>query len=88
MNSIEEKKHKTIREIQFDKYLKETKEQIELINKGLEVKKHLGENTYCHYTYDKKYYIDEVIKYFEGKGYKVQRLPTECPVAYKISIIW
>ena len=88
MNSIEEKKNKTIREIQFDKYLKETKEQIELINKGLEVKKHLGENTYCHYTYDKKYYIDEVIKYFEGKGYKVQRLLTECPVAYKINIIW
>ncbi len=88
MNSIEEKKNKTIREIQFDKYLKETKEQIELINKGLEVKKHLGENTYCHYTYDKKYYIDEVIKYFEGKGYKVQRLPTECPVVYKINIMW
>ena len=39
MNSIEEKRNKTIREIQFDKYLKETKEQIELINKGLEVKK-------------------------------------------------
>ena len=76
MNSIEEKRNKTIREIQFDKYLKETKEQIELINKGLEVKKHLGENSYCHYTYDKKYYIDEVIKYFEGKGYKVHRLPT------------
>ena len=88
MNSIEEKRNKTIREIQFDKYLKETKEQIELINKGLEVKKHLGENSYCHYTYDKKYYIDEVIKYFEGKGYKVQRLPTECPNAYKINIIW
>ena len=88
MNSIEEKRNKTIREIQFDKYLKETKEQIELINKGLEVKKHLGENTYCHYTYDKKYYIDEVIKYFEGKGYKVQHLPSECPVSYRLNIIW
>lgn len=55
---------------------------------SIEVKKHLGNNTYCHYTYDKKYYIDEVIKYFEGKGYKVQRLPTECPVSYKINIIW
>ena len=88
MNSIEEKRNKTIREIQFDKYLKETKEQIELINKGLEVKKHLGENSYCHYTYDKKYYIDEVIKYFEGKGYRVQRLPSECAVSYKINIIW
>ena len=85
MNSIEEKRNKTIHEIQFDKYLQETKEQI---NKGIEVKKHLGKNTYCHYTYNKKYYIDEVIKYFDGKGYKVQRLPTECPVSYRINIIW
>ena len=85
MNSIEEKRNKTVHENQFDKSLKETKEQI---NKGIEVKKHLGENTYYHYTYDKKYYIDEVIKYFDGKGYKVQRLQTECPVSYKINIIW
>ena len=83
MNSIEEKRNKTVHENQFNKYLQETKEQIEQINKGLEIKKHLGEN-----TYDKKYYIDEVIKYFEGKGYKVQRLKTECPVSYKINIIW
>ena len=88
MNSIEEKRNKTILENQFNKYLQETKDQIEQINKGIEVKKHLGENTYCHYTYDKKYYIDEVIKYFDGKGYKVQRLPTESPVSYKINIIW
>ena len=74
MNSIEEKRNKTVHENQFDKSLKETKEQIEQINNGIEEKKHLGENTYCHYTYDKKYYIDEVIKYFDGKGYKVQRL--------------
>ena len=88
MNSIEEKRNKTVHEIQFDKYLQETKAQIEQINKGIEVKKHLGKNTYCHYTYDKKYYIDEVIKYFDGKGYKVQRPPTECPVSYRINIIW
>ena len=30
----------------------------------------------------------EVIKYFDGKGYRVQRLATECPVSYKINIIW
>ncbi len=88
MNSIEEKRNKTIHETQFDKALLETKNQIEQICKGIEIKKHLGENTYCHYTYDKKYYIDEVIKYFDGKGYMVQRLATECPVSYKINIIW
>ena len=54
MNSIEEKRNKTVHKIQFDKYLQETKAQIEQINKGIEVKKHLGKNTYCHYTYDKK----------------------------------
>ena len=69
MNSIQEKRNSTIHEKQFDKALQETKNQIEQINKGIDVKKHLGENTYCHYTYDKKYYIDEVIKYFEGKNY-------------------
>lgn len=88
MNSIEEKRNKTIHEKQFDKALKETKDQIEQICKGIEVKKHLGENTYCHYTYDKKYYIDEVIEFFDGKGYMVQRLQTECPVSYKINIMW
>ena len=88
MNSIEQKRKSTIQEVQFDKTLQETKNQIEQINKGIDVKKHLGENTYCHYTYDKKYYVDEVIKYFEGKGYKVQRLPSECAVSYKINIIW
>ena len=88
MNSIEEKRNKTVHENQFDKSLKETKEQIEQITKGIEIKKHLGENTYCHYTYDKKYYIDEVIKYFDGQGYNVQRLQTECPISYKINIIW
>ena len=88
MNSIEQKRKDTIKEVQFDKTLQETKNQIEQINKGIDVKKHLGENTYCHYTYDKKYYIDEVIKYLEGKGYKVQRLPSECAVSYKINIIW
>ena len=88
MNSIEQKRKDTIKEVQFDKTLQETKDQIEQICRGIEVKKHLGENSYNHYTYDKKYYLDEVIKYFEGKGYKVQRLPTECPVAYKINIMW
>ena len=88
MNSIEQKRKDTIKEVQFDRTLQETKNQIEQICRGIEVKKHLGENTYCHYTYDKKYYIDEVIKYFEGKGYKVQRLPSECAVSYKINIIW
>ena len=88
MNSIEQKRKDTIKEVQFDRTLQETKDQIEQICRGIEVKKHLGENTYCHYTYDKKYYIDEVIKYFEGKGYKVQRLPSECAVSYKINIIW
>ena len=88
MNSIEQKRKDTIKEVQFGKTLQETKDQIEQINKGIDVKKHLGGNTYCHYTYDKKYYVDEVIKYFEGKGYKVQRLPSECAVSYKINIIW
>ena len=88
MNSIEQKRKDTIKEVQFDRTLQETKNQIEQICRSIEVKKHLGENTYCHYTYDKKYYIDEVIKYFEGKGYKVQRLPSECAVSYKINIIW
>ena len=38
MNSIEEKRNKTVHENQFDKSLQETKEQIEQINKGIEVK--------------------------------------------------
>ena len=88
MNSIEQKRKSTIQEVQFDKTLQETKDQIEQINKGIDVKKHLGENTYCHYTYDKKYYVDEVIKYFEGKGYKVTRLKSECAVSYRLNIIW
>ncbi len=41
MNSIEEKK-KTIHENQFDKKLKETKEQIDVICKGIDVKKAYG----------------------------------------------
>ena len=88
MNSIEQKRKSTIQEVQFDKTLQETKDQIEQICRGIEVKKHLGENSYNHYTYDKKYYIDEVIKYFEGKGYKVTRLKSECAVSYRISILW
>ena len=88
MNSIEQKRKDTIKEAQFDKTLQETKNQIEQINKGIDVKKHLGENTYCHYTYDKKYYVDEVIKYFEGKGYRVKRLQSECAVSYRLNIIW
>ena len=88
MNSIEQKRKDTIKEVQFDRTLQETKNQIEQICRGIEVKKHLGENTYCHYTYDKQYYVDEVIKYFEGNGYKVQRLPSECAVSYKINFIW
>ena len=88
MNSIEQKRKSTIQEVQFDKTLQETKNQIEQICRGIEVKKHLGENTYCHYTYDKKYYVDEVIKYFEGKGYRVKQVPSECPVSYRLNIIW
>ena len=88
MNSIEQKRKSTILEVQFDKALQETKDQIEQICRGIEVKKHLGENSYNHYTYDKKYYLDEVIKYFEGKGYKVTRLKSECAVSYRLNIIW
>ena len=44
MNSIEEKRNKTIHESQFDKTLQETKNQIEQICKGIEIKKHLGKN--------------------------------------------
>lgn len=39
MNSIEEKRNKTVHENQFDKSLQETKEQIEQITKGIEIKK-------------------------------------------------
>ena len=53
MNSIEQKRKDTIKEVQFDKTLQETKNQIEQINKGIDVKKHLGENSYNHYTCDK-----------------------------------
>ncbi len=88
MNSIEEKRNKTIHEAQFDKTLQETKNQIEQICKGIGIKKHLGENSYNHYTYNKKYYLDEVIKYFEVKVYKVKRVPSECPVSYRLNIIW
>ena len=88
MNSIEEKRNNTIHEKQFDKTLQETKDQIEQINRGIEIKKNLGENSYNHYTYDKKYYLDEVIKYFEGKGYKVTRLKSECAVSYRLNILW
>ena len=88
MNSIEEKRNKTIHESQFDKTLQETKNQIEQICKGIEIKKHLGENSYNHYTYNRKYYLDEVIKYFEGKGYRVKQVPSECPVSYRLNIIW
>ncbi len=44
MNSIEQKRKSTIQEVQFDETLQETKNQIEQINKGIDVKKHLGEN--------------------------------------------
>ncbi len=88
MNSIEEKRNSTIHEKQFDNALQETKDHIEQICRCIEVKKHLCENSYNHYTYDKKYYVDEVIKYFEGKGYKVTRLKSECAVSYRISILW
>lgn len=45
MNSIEQKKNKTIHEAQFDKLMDNTRMQIEQINKGIEIKKHLGENS-------------------------------------------
>ena len=38
MNSIEQKRKSTIKEAQFDKTLQETKNQIEQINKGIDVK--------------------------------------------------
>lgn len=88
MNSIEEKRNNTTHEILFDKKIRETKKQIDQINKGIEIKKHLGENTFCHYSVTKNFYLDEVTKYFEGKGYTVQLLPTEAVVSYKINIVW
>ncbi len=88
MNSIEDKKNHSVREAQFDKRLEETKKQIEQINKGIEIKKHLGENSYCHHSGTKNFYIDEVIKYFDGKGYTAKLLPTESVVSYKIYVGW
>lgn len=88
MNSIEEKKNKTLHEAQFDKRMKNTKMQIEQIIKGIDIKKHLGENNYCHHSGDKNFYLDEVTKYFQGKGYIVKLLPTESVVSYKIFIGW
>ncbi|MBQ0166206.1 MAG: hypothetical protein KBT02_03750 [Treponema sp.] len=88
MNSIEEKKHKTIREAQFDRRLQETKKQIDQIFDGIEIKKHLGENSYVHHTGTKAFYLDEVVKCFEGKGYIVKMMPTESVVSYKIYVGW
>jgi len=88
MNSIEEKKNHTIHESQFDKRIEATKLQIEQINKGIEIKKHLGETSYCHHSGTKNFYIDEVTKYFEGKGFTVKLLPTESVVSYKIYVGW
>lgn len=88
MNSIEEKKNKSIHEVQFEKRIQETKKQIEQINKGIEIKKHIHEESYCHHSGTKNFYIDEVIKYFEGKGYTTKLLPTESVVSYKIYIGW
>ena len=34
------------------------------------------------------FYIDEVIKYFDGKGYTAKLLPTESVVSYKIYVGW
>ena len=88
MNSIEEKKNQTIHESQFDKRIEATKLQIEQINKGIEIKKHIGETSYCHHSGTKNFYIDEVTKYFEGKGFIVKLLPTESVVSYKIYVGW
>lgn len=88
MNSIEDKKNHSVREAQFDKRLEETKKQIEQINKGIEIKRHLGENSYCHHSGTKNFYIDEVIKYFDGKGYTAKLLPTESVVSFKIYVGW
>lgn len=88
VNSIEEKKNKTLHEVQFDKRIEATKMQIEQIKQGIEVKKHLGENSYCHHSGTKNFYIDEVIKYFEGKDFTVKLLPTESVVSYKIYVGW
>lgn len=88
MNSINEKKNKTLHESQFDKRLESTKKQIEQIIHGIEIKKHLGENNYVHHSGPKNFYIDEVLKFFEGKGYTVKLLPTESIVSYKIFIGW
>lgn len=88
MNSIEEKKNHTLHEAQFDKRIEATKMQIEQIKQGIEIKKHLGENNYCHHSGTKNFYIDEVIKYFEGKGFTVKLLPTESVVSYKIFVGW
>lgn len=88
MNSISEKKNKTLHEAQFDKRLESTKKQIEQIIQGIDMKKHLGENSYVHHSGPKNFYIDEVLKYFEGKGYTAKLLPTESVVSYKIFIGW
>lgn len=88
MNSIEQKKNKTIHEAQFDKLMDNTRIQIEQINKGIEIKKHLGENSYTHHSGNKNFYLDEVTKYFQGKGFIVKQLPTESVVSYKIHFGW
>lgn len=88
MNSIEEKKNQTTHEAQFDKRIEATKLQIEQIKQGIEIKKHLGETSYCHNSGTKNFYIDEVTKYFEGKGFTVKLLPTESGVSYKIFLGW
>ena len=50
MNSIEEKKNQTTHEAQFDKRIEATKLKIEQIKQGIEIKKRLGETSYCHHS--------------------------------------
>lgn len=88
MNSIAEKKNKTIHEAQFDRRLENSKKQIEQINQGIDVKKHMGENSFTQHTGTKNIYIDEIIKYFQGKGYVAKLLQTESTVSYKLFIGW
>lgn len=88
MNSIEEKKKTTAHEKQFDKRLQITKNMIEQINKGIEVKQYMGEKSFCHHTNTKNFYLDELMKYYEGKGFTVKLVPTEDIYSYNINVSW
>lgn len=68
--------------------IKRTQKQIDEILKGIDIKQSMGENSYTHHTGTKNFYVDEVKKYFEGKGFSFQLMPTESVVSYTIRISW